>query len=140
MTTYQSPTRAVRTVTRAPEGLHSTARQTSSAAVVSSRAEVASDDPRVLNMVLAFSGQDILKSILRDHQHSSSIGEEVRGVTAGDNLLLKEETKTGLARVAIRLHVNVTTDGAASTSGVSQQSVRSLSCRTYCLTACAADL
>ena len=62
-------------------------------------------------MVLAFSGQDILKSILRDHQHSSSIGEEVRGVTAGDNLLLKEETKTGLAQVAIRLHVNVTTEG-----------------------------
>ena len=101
---------------------------------------MASDDSRVLNMVLAFSGQDILKSILRDHQHSSSIGEEVRKVTAGDNLLLKEETKTGLAQVAIRLHVNVTTDGTASTSGVSQQSVRSLSCRTYCLTACAADL
>ena len=65
-------------------------------------------------MVLAFSGQDILKSILRDHQHNSSIGEEVRSITAGDNLLLQDPTKTGLARIAIRLHVNVTTDGAAS--------------------------
>ena len=80
-------------------------------------------------MVLAFSGQDILKSILRDHQHNSSIGEEVRSITAGDNLLLQDPTKTGLARIAIRLHVNVTTDGAASTSGVSQQSVSVLTCR-----------
>ena len=62
-------------------------------------------------MVLAFSGQDILKSILRDHQHNSSIGEEVRSITTGDNLLLQDPTKTGLARIAIRLHVNVTTDG-----------------------------
>ena len=80
-------------------------------------------------MVLAFSGQGILKSILRDHQHNSSIGEEVRSITAGDNLLLQDPTKTGLARIAIRLHVNVTTDGAAPTSGVSQQSVSFLTCR-----------
>ena len=68
-------------------------------------------------------GQDMIKSILRDYQSDSSVTAEVREASAGDNLLIQEETKTALAMIAVRLHVNVTTDGAASASGVSRASV-----------------
>ena len=128
MTTYQSPSRSSRTLRKAPQGLHSTASEHRTAEVVSSAASVSRDDSRVQSLVLAFSGQDMIKSILRDYQSDSSVTAEVREASAGDNLLIQEETKTALAMIAVRLHVNVTTDGAASASGASRASVGRRAC------------
>ena len=116
MTTYQSPSRSSRTLRKAPQGLHSTASEHRTAEVVSSTASISRDDSRVASLVLAFSGQDMIKSILRDYQSDSSVTAEVRAASAGDNLLIQEKTKTALAMIAVRLHVNVTTDGTASAS------------------------
>ena len=115
MTTYQSPSDVSRTVHRAPQGLQSTARENNDAEIASDAPAVRSDDSRVQALALAFTGQeDILKSIMREHQTDSSVTAEIQAASAGGNLLIQDQTKTALALIAVRLHVTVTTDGSAS--------------------------
>ena len=51
---------------------------------------------------LAFTGQDILlKSIMREHQADSSVIAEIQAASAGDNLLIQDQTKTALALIGL---------------------------------------
>ena len=77
MTTYQSPSNVSRTVRRAPQGLQSTARENNDAEIASDAPAVRGDDSRVQALALAFTGQDILKSIMREHQTVRGTGRGI---------------------------------------------------------------
>ena len=113
----------LRTVRKAPQGLQSTASENTDAEITSDAPVVRGNDSRVQALALAFTGQDILKSIMREHQTDSFVTAEIQAASAGDNLLIQDQTKTALALIAVRLHVTVTTDGTASVSDVSRASV-----------------